>query len=146
MSDPQPTRRSGGASWAPAAIAFSANFRQQKLRIAWKIANSTLKKWWWQSPPLLKVVLTSHHRHIQSCAYALLCGKKRTKHANNSVERGNKTLETTLQPTFRVKLIAIFTQQRRVKSISGVRHSVFQADQSRRGDVTSSCRERRRYQ
>ena len=66
--------------------------------------------------------------------------------ANNSVERGNKTLETTLQPTFRVKLITIFTQQRRVESISGVRHSVFQADQSRRGDVTSSCRERRRYQ
>jgi len=40
-----------------------------KLRIAWKMANSTLKKWWWQSPPLLNVVVTSHHHHIQSCAY-----------------------------------------------------------------------------
>ena len=29
-----------------------------------------VKKWWWLSPPLLKVVVTCHHRHIQSCAYA----------------------------------------------------------------------------
>jgi len=88
----------------------------------------------------------SSHTKLRLCLVVFVKGKKRTKHANNSVERGNKTLETTLQPTFRVKLITIFTQQRRVESISGVRHSVFQADQSRRGDVTSSCRERRRYQ
>ena len=31
-----------------------------------------VKKWWRLSPPLLKVVVSgdSHHRHIQSCAYA----------------------------------------------------------------------------
>ena len=44
-----------------------------KRRIAWRIANSTLKKWWWQSPPLSKVAVTSHRRHIQSCAYDCLC-------------------------------------------------------------------------
>jgi len=36
------------------------------------IANFTLKKWWCQSAPLSKVVLTSHHRHIQSCAYGYM--------------------------------------------------------------------------
>jgi len=29
-----------------------------------------VKKWWWLSPPPLKVVVTCHHRHIQSCAFA----------------------------------------------------------------------------
>jgi len=85
VSAPQPIRGSGerselpqrGPGGAPAAIAFSAYFRLQnasvRLRIAWKIANSTLKKWWWQSPPLSKVVVTSHHRHIQSSAYGVVC-------------------------------------------------------------------------
>ena len=74
LEHPQLHQRGLGRS--PAAIAFCAYFRPQKLRIAWKIANSTLKKWWWQSPPLSKVVVTSHRRHIQSCTYASLVGRK----------------------------------------------------------------------
>ena len=81
MSVPQPTRRSGGASWAlPAGSGaeprplshFLHILGHRTLLVARKndsLANSTLKKWWWQSPPLSKVVVTSHHRHIQSCAY-----------------------------------------------------------------------------
>ena len=81
MSAPQPTRRSGGASWAlragsgaqPRPLShFLHILGHRTLLVARKndsLANSTLKKWWWQSPPLSKVVVTSHHRHIQSCAY-----------------------------------------------------------------------------
>ena len=89
-----PQRGLGGA---PAANAFSAYFRPQnafgskkntiplpkykeklvvrKTAILWnlglleKLQIPLWKKWWWQSPPLSKVVVTSHHRHIQSCAY-----------------------------------------------------------------------------
>jgi len=51
---------SGVRGRATAAIAFSAYFRPQ---------NASGSFWWRQSPPLSKVVVTSHNRHIQSCAY-----------------------------------------------------------------------------
>jgi len=68
VSAPQPTRGSGGASWAPPAgsgaeprplshflyiLGHRTLLVARKMR---KIANSTLKKWWWQSLLLSKVV------------------------------------------------------------------------------------------
>jgi len=40
----------------------------------------TWKKWWRRSPPLSKVVVTSHHRHIQSCAYRQTSRMRRMRH------------------------------------------------------------------
>jgi len=93
VSHPQPTRWSGGASWAPpagsgaepqrlSAIGFSACFRPQnasgskKNKILLHKLQSIRKNWLWNLEllkklqiPLLKSGGDRHHRHIQSCTY-----------------------------------------------------------------------------
>jgi len=53
-----------GPGRAPAAVAFSAYFRPQN-------ASGNKKNTILLQIPLSKVVVTSHRRHIQSCAYAI---------------------------------------------------------------------------
>ena len=53
-----------------------------------------MKKWWWLSPPLLKVMVTCHHRHIQSCAYASLFSRNHRQTSSThseSVLKGSVT-------------------------------------------------------